>query len=390
MKKWVLSLLCALWAGGAFAQESGTKRETPVVEPPETFAMTLADGKLSGPGADLILARLPKAQFILLGEDHGFADSPRLALALARAARKYGVTHHVAEIGPLSDEWAGAILKEEGVDGLAKALEGRPLALPFLTMREDAELAAYFVKNAPRRGDAFWGVDQEFIGSPLIHLEALLHLAPDDKATALAEALLTDEREAFASGSQEVLFLFTATPETFSDLRAAFAGVKPALKVIDALEDSSAIYRAFNTGKNFASNTDRIDLIRRQFLDAYSKAPEEAPRVLFKMGAIHLGRGTTFLNTFDLGSLTEGMAAANGLEVLRIAYWPLKGRVTQITPFSDSAFQTVDYAPKKLTEDFGSFGLMPDMVAEQGFTVVPLRPVRRALEQKGLAGLSVL
>lgn len=381
------ALGAAIWAAAAFAEEKSNNK-TPAAEPPAVHAMALEDGKLTGPGADLILGRLSKAQFVLIGEEHGFADAPQIALALARAGRKHGFKHHVVETGPASEEWAGAILKEDGADGLAKALEGRPLALPFLVMREDAELARYFVDNAGRRTDGLWGVDQEFIGSALVHFETLVDLAPGAKARKLAAALLAEEREAFAAGKQEVLFLFTATPETFAELRAAFGKAKRAGRIIDALEESAGIYQAFNTGKNFASNTDRIRLIRRQFLEAYRGARDEAPRAVFKMGAIHLGRGTTFLNTFDLGSLTEGIAAANGLDVLRVAFWPVGGRMTQVTPFSESAFTVVDYRPQEMIEGLSALGITPETIAEDGYTVVPLEPVRRALEQKGLGELS--
>ena len=43
---------------------------------PQTFALKIADGKLDGPGAEIIRGELRTAQFILYGEDHGFADSP--------------------------------------------------------------------------------------------------------------------------------------------------------------------------------------------------------------------------------------------------------------------------------------------------------------------------
>ncbi len=42
--------------------------------PPEIYPLELKEGKLAGPGAEMIRAELPKAQFILWGEDHGFAD----------------------------------------------------------------------------------------------------------------------------------------------------------------------------------------------------------------------------------------------------------------------------------------------------------------------------
>lgn len=368
----------AVWlAGGQAAAEALTP-----------YAMRLEEGALTGPGADLLLADVPTAQFILIGEDHGFADPPDIALALAKAGRPHGLVNHVVEIGPLTDEWVEARLKAGGPDALAAALEGRPLAIPFLGMSEDAELAAYFLKNAPRGRDVLWGVDQEFIGSTLIWLDRLAALAKTDTAQKLAGNALAAERAAFAKGDFGAMFMFTATPETFSALRGAFAGDKDAATIIAALDESAAIYRAYNSGKNYASNADRIAYIRREFLRQYGAAKGPAPRALFKMGAIHLGLGTTFLSTFDLGALTEGVAAENGLEVLRVLVLPLAGMQTAIAPSADGPFKTAAMKSEMVAGLLSAMGVDDDAIPSDGYAVIPLEQARRKLEQKGLGALT--
>ncbi len=374
----IIASLAALSAGVASA----------AAQAPAIYEMRLEAGALAGPGADLILADIPSAQFILVGEDHGFADPPEIALALAKAARPFGLVNHVVEIGPLTDEWAQARLADGGPDALATALQGRPLAIPFLGMREDAVLADYFVKNAPRRRDALWGVDQEFIGAPLIWLDRLEALARNDAARKLAADALAAERAAFAKGDFAAMFMFTATPETFAALRRAFAGDSEAAPIIEALDESAAIYRAYNTGKNYASNADRIAYIRREFLRQYGAAKGPAPRALFKMGAIHLGLGTTFLSTIDLGALTEGLAADNGLDVLRVLVLPLSGRQTAIAPSAAGPFKTAEMKFELTADLLKAVGVDESAVAADGYTVIPLEPARRTLEQKGLSGLS--
>lgn len=64
-------------------------------DPPRIYPLTLQDGVLGGPGATQLLEQLPSSQFILIGEDHGYANPPELALA--EAARRYGVVNHVAD-----------------------------------------------------------------------------------------------------------------------------------------------------------------------------------------------------------------------------------------------------------------------------------------------------
>lgn len=374
----MFALLSVLLAG---AGQASAQALTP-------YAMRLEAGVLTGPGADIILADLPSAQFVLIGEDHGFADPPEIALALAKAGRPYGLVNHVAEIGPLTDEWVEARLTDGGPDALAAALEGRPLAVPFLGMREDAALADYFLENAPRRRDVLWGVDQEFIGSTLVWLERLEALASSDAARALASGALAAERKAFASGDFGAMFMFTAKPETFTAMRSAFANVKAAAPIIKALDESAAIYRAYNEGRNYASNADRIAYIRREFLRQYETANGPAPRALFKMGAIHLGLGTTFLSTFDLGALTEGVAAENGLDVLRVLVLPLSGAQTTIAPSADGPFKTTEMKSELTADLLKAIGVDENAIPSDGYAVIPLEPARRALEQKGLGALT--
>ena len=157
------------------------------------------------------------------------------------------------------------------------------------------------------------------------------------------------------------------------------------LEIVAALEESTAIYRLYADGDGLASNTRRIELIRRQFLDAYRAAAEPAPRVLVRMGAVHVGRGTTFVNTFDIGSLTEGIAAANGLNVLRIAVMPMAGQITRIQP--NGSFATVSYEDSS-GGIWSATGVDATLLDEDGWSLIPLAPIRGRFSQQELDSLS--
>ena len=79
---------CLIAAGLVLLPACASLAEAPAGPP----SMQIRGGVLTGEGADLILSELPDAQFILVGEDHGFADPPEIALALARDAAKHGVS----------------------------------------------------------------------------------------------------------------------------------------------------------------------------------------------------------------------------------------------------------------------------------------------------------
>src|SRR5689334_12648105 len=69
---------------------------------PQTYTLEVHGTELGGTGAELLKNEIEKAQFILYGEDHGFADSPIVLRAIAKMARPIGFTHLVIEVGPLS------------------------------------------------------------------------------------------------------------------------------------------------------------------------------------------------------------------------------------------------------------------------------------------------
>lgn len=353
----------------------------------EPLTMTLVEGNLEGEGAELLRSELPTAQFILIGEEHGFADAPEIALALAREAQTLGVLHHVLEVGPNAADLVTEALREGDDQAVAALLAGRPLAIPFVSMAEDAKLADFYADISGPDDNPLWGIDQEFVGSPLIYLESLIRLAPTPEAGERASTLLARERSAFAAGDLGSILLMTATPDDFAALSAAFSGSEEAIRLINSLAESAEIYRLYNSGANYASNARRVSLIRQNFLDSYNSASGLPPRALFKLGASHLALGTGPLNTFDLGSLTEGLAAANSLEVLRILFVPIAGRQTSINPASDAVFETVDYRSSDIAALLNAAGIAEETLPSDGYAVIPLDDLRLRLEQKGMKSL---
>jgi hypothetical protein len=99
--------------------------------PPQMLSLEIKDGKLAGAGAEMIRSELAKAQFILFGEEHGFADSPLILRAIAREARPLGFKYHVVEVGPLSTRKIRETLSRDGIPGLHKLVHEVPLGFRF-------------------------------------------------------------------------------------------------------------------------------------------------------------------------------------------------------------------------------------------------------------------
>jgi len=203
------------------------------ISAPITYPLSLTtDGRLSGAGADVLRAEIPKAQFILWGEDHGFADSAILLRALARDARPFGFKYHVVEVGPLSTHMLRDALKKDGPDSIHTLVRETPLGVPFLNLKDDTLLASGFLGSDAKGTPYLWGVDQEFIGSPPFHLKRLVEVAPNAEARAAASKLLSEEQTAAAKADQQNFLLVRFHESDFDALAAKFKGSAEAQKII--------------------------------------------------------------------------------------------------------------------------------------------------------------
>lgn len=379
-RKWIVPVglfgLALSAIGAAQAEEPARAPDLEILE------LGFSPDGLTGPGGERLRGELADAQFILLGEDHGFAGSPLLGRALAAEARPFGVVHHVVEAGPFSTAQVSQALLDGGLAALDAELTGKPLMLPFLSNREDAELALDFLTQGGP--DALWGVDQEFVGSPRLLLSSLLERAPDPATAQLLRQWIETDARSVATGEQGGLMLFAASAADYAALRTAFAGDAEAVARIAALEESAEIYRLYASRRNYASNETRIVLIRRQFLERYRAAPEPAPRVLLKMGASHLGRGLNPNLVHDLGGLLPGISAANDLNSLHIAYLPLGGTVLQLDP---GGAKVATFEDETIAPILAAAGIDPASLPETGHVLIPLAPLRLALERKAIEAL---
>jgi len=347
----------------------------PPPAPVEVLALEVGPGGLGGQGGALLRQELTDVQFIAIGEDHGFAGPPQLAAAMAAetARLKGGPLHLAVEVGPNSTRLAGDALRRGGLVALDALLEGKPAAMPFLSNVEDAELAMPFAKAG-----RLWGIDQEFIGALTLLAEPLIARTRDPAIRATLAGWRDADTANLAAGR------FGAATMTATDL-ARLAALKPAVRGADAatqvddLVESARIYQLNETGRYTESNEARATLMRRSFLAELRGAGEASPRVILKMGAYHLGRGTTPTAIYDLGSLLPGVAAANGKRSLHILFVPISGKTRKVAPSPQGFTAVADYAEDMVPKLMDAAGIAADRVPPQGLVLIPLASVRQRL-----------
>jgi hypothetical protein len=354
---------------------------------PQSLSLDIKDGKLAGPGAEIIRAELSKAQFILYGEDHGFADSPIILRAIAREARPLGFKYHVVEVGPLSTRMIRETLAHDGLPGLHKLVNEVPLGIPFLSLKDDAELASDFLGLDSKGAPYLWGVDQEFIGAPAFHLKRLMEIAPDEPARMAAGKVLAEEKDAATKAAQDKFLLSRFHDADFTALAVPFKGQAEAQNIIAELKESAAVYQLWMSGHNYENNARRARLLAKNFLANYKSTAEPQPKIVFKMGIEHVALGTTTINTIDLGTLTTSIARVNGQTALRLAFLPMGGHNTVFAPKPGNPASIQVYDGADAREFFTAIGLDAAALPKENWTLVPLEPLRQSLDTKGIDAL---
>lgn len=352
-------------------------------------ALTVTEKGLSGPGAAKLLDATRAAQFVLIGEDHGFIEVPQFVLALKRSLAADAPANLVLEVGPLSAaKLADASRKNE----LTRLATDYPAAIPFFGWKDDAAMAKAW--QGADRSARLWGIDQEFLLSTRLHAERLKVLNPrgaaGEAAAAFASRALASETAMNERHDPSTLLLPQLEAEDFAMLRAA---IKPAAgsesaSILDELAESAEVYRG-QSGDGLASNQQRSLMMKRHFMayyDAASKKDGVAPRALFRLGAFHAGRGRSPTNQFDIGNLASELAASRGRRSVHVLVLVAGGTVNKWFPLSaDTSLRNAAYDAK---EELAVLDAAPylEHAFATGWTVFDLSTLRTSRAARQSAG----
>lgn len=351
-----------------------------------------AEGKLSGPGAELLRQEAAESQFFLVGEDHGLAAVPRFAAALYREIRPLGYHHLALETGPLTAETLESLARSpEPEKALADFDRRFPFAVPFYNWREEAELLPPVLAGAPKDRRVLWGLDQEFILSPAFLLPRLAESAKTPAARALVQEYLQrsldGDRRMREEGNPAAVLLASATDADFQRLED---GLRPApgseaARILAELRVSRAIYAgqfAPQDGAGLRSNAERAALMKRHFLTFYEEARKQGeaqPKVLFKFGVFHTVTGRSFTQAFEIGTFARELAEANGRRSFHLFVMVAKGAANAYRPFGST--EADKSKPYDAVKELDVADVRPLLAAATSGEPVlfDLRPLRLAL-----------
>ena len=390
----LLAVVPALTARAQAAPAGDSALRAALVQRRATLSVDSA-GRIGGAGGAMLVDAGRRAQFFLVGEEHGVAENPRLVEALFRALAPAGYRHLAIETGDavaaeLNRRALAADPKAELIGFVTEHYPG----VPFYNLLEEAHLLASVVEAGGRRPDVLWGLDYDVMADRYA-LRRLRAIAPNaaarsaaDRALAVGDSML---RAALAAGNPATVFSFAGPGPVVAELRRAYAPASgsEAERILDNVDETLRINRLWVEGRGYDSNVARSQYLKRQFMRYYrgyypSAAVGGAPRVMLKFGASHMIRGRTFANSYDLGSLAAELAEADGASAFGVMV--IGGRASRHAQFDPRTFGSSP-APGEFVEQAWAKPFY-DLADAAQWTVFDLRPLRPLLSSGGLGQLS--
>lgn len=390
-------LLATLASGALHAQDTTFVKALRANVSP----FNIANGRLTGPGADALARAARENQFILVGEDHGIRELPEFVSALFAAARPAGYSHLGVEIGPITGRRLETMMRAPDGQREIDTFLGKYTAftLPFFFWKEEAQMLENIVKSLPGKRGVVWGLDQEFIMSPTYMFERLAAIAPTASARKLATQLAASsargDQMMLKSGNPGAVWMVTSSDSDVVRLTSAFSPKKgtEAEEIIRELSVSRDIYRMFNSGTNYESNQKRDDLMKRHFIDDYDAARargEAMPKAIIKLGANHVFRGPSTTDSYEMGSFIPEFVETTGGKSFGVLVVVAKGTWNAYRPFgSDQSDKTQRYDPLT-TSEYAVFDIKSILSAAStsDWSLIDLRPIRAGAADGRIKGLN--
>lgn len=336
----------------------------------------MSDGP-AGRGWDWLVQEARDARFTLIGEEHGVRETAQLSAALFNALRGSGYSRVAIELSPIIAQDIEAAARRKGLQGIVGFFAAPDTWSP-MYLREEAQFLASVINSAPRNSRVLWGFDREIFSDRYL----ISRLEP--RVPQRAKASFTRLKEASTNAwAQQQPFIFSQGPAVVSAVRAAWPNPdRNSDTILRTLEESMAINAVAGA---WASSGRRAQWMRSNLAALLREERGRSPRVMLKFGYNHMIRGANYVNIFDVGSMTDEVAAMSGGRAFHILVLPGPGsRQAVLGPgrsfvsVSSDEFDEFRAGDQRLTRLLSN-------TAATGHEVIDLRALR-PLAMRGLEG----
>jgi hypothetical protein len=285
-------------------------------------------GGPAGRGWDWLVEKARGARFTLIGEEHGVAETARFSAALFNALRGSGYSRMAIELSPIIAQDIEAAARRNGLQGVL-AFFAAPSTWSPMYLREEAQFLADVISVAPKNERVLWGFDREIFSDRYLisRLEPKVPPRAKESFSRLKEA----STNAWVRQQQNAgpPFLFSGQdPAVVAAVRAAWPNPDPDSDIIlRTLEESLAINAVAQTGTAWDSSERRAQWMRNSLAAVLKEDRGRAspPKVLMKAGYNHMIRGANYVNIFDVGAMTNEVAALDGGRAFHVIVLPGPG-----------------------------------------------------------------
>jgi len=369
------SAMLIVTSGAACAQGDPQERLRDALAS-QLMVFDLTEDRFEGEGATFLVEAAAESESLLIGEKHGTRETSLFTSAMLDALRPHGYSVYAIETGPVVTEDLVRLAKSGGEPAVRAVLEEHPFTAAFLFFDADRDV---FVKAA-RDGWDVWGLDQEFIGSGRYLLKQLVALAPHDEARQAASGWYDKAVAGFdqfmKTGDQSKGFIVSVTAADLDQLDETFSSESErAQRILRELRATSTVYGHYAAERYFENNYDRIRLMKQhvaEYLKASAAAGRPDPKVVYRFGSVHMGRGYSPLDQLDLGNQAAEIAALRGgdsFHVLLLAH-------RMVAP---------DGTAEDLTEEQPAFKVLFDLAPNDRGAAFDLRALRPLLSSRTMS-----
>jgi hypothetical protein len=393
-----------LLGGGAFLL-GGTRVIGAAAAPPRVHAQTRSPqtallealqknrlpltmpGAPAGRGWDWLVQQARDARFTLIGEEHGVAETAQLSAALFKALRGAGYSRMAIELSPIIAQDIETAARRNGVQGILDFF-AKPDSWSPMYLREEAQFLAAVVGAAPRGEHVLWGFDREIFSDRYLisRLEPRVPGRARASYARLKEASTGSAMRREKNPGAEPPFLFAQEPSIVSAVRAAWPSPdRESDTILRTLEESLAINAVARTGTAWDSSERRAQWMRSSLASRLNDERRRGPlpKVMLKAGYNHMIRGPNYVNIFDVGSMTDEVAALDGGRAFHVIVLPgpgsrqaVLGAGRSFASVSSDEFDEFKAGDQRLTRVLSS-------ATATGHEVIDLRALR-PLAMRGL------
>lgn len=257
------------------------------------------NGTCAGPGWDTLSRHIRSSSMVLIGEDHFSREIPQLAAAVARADH---FDRFVCEVDPWTIRILQQQLRDQNPASLDSFLHTYSNTLSFFALEPELALLQQLVEAKT----ALVGVEQIFLLADRLIFDDLARKTRHETARQLYREMAAQSLaavNAFRQNPQTPFFLFTEEFRTKLGQLLALDLSAEEEQVLAAMELSRRIYET-------QSHATRIQWMKRLVLD--SVETYATGKTLFKFGAMHMARGESLFEIFDVGNVAHAIADSRG------------------------------------------------------------------------------